>query len=125
MAFLYFFGDFLMTRLHVGGWISTNIWMFHRFVSLLLNLEIGDNLTLMKKANKSVRKQSANKKRTSAIAQQRQSKGTSETLNEQTKYLQLMERIAVAANKASVVSEAMQICLYEVPWRVSAVMSLL
>jgi hypothetical protein len=40
---------------------------------------------LKQKANKSVRKQSATKKRTSTIAQQRPSKGTSETLSEQTK----------------------------------------
>ena len=48
------------------------------------------------------------------IAKQNRSKGTSETLNEQTKYLHLLERIAVAANEASVVDEAMQICLDEV-----------
>jgi len=35
-------------------------------------------------------------------------------LNEQTRYLQLMERIAVASNEASHIKEAMQVCLDEV-----------
>jgi two-component system, sensor histidine kinase and response regulator len=82
--------------------------------SLLPNLDLRNDLTLKKKAKKSVCKRSTSKKRTSAIAQQRRSKSTSETLSEQTKYLHLLERIAVAVNEASVVAEAMQICLDEV-----------
>jgi len=66
------------------------------------------------KANKSASERSTSKKISSTITQQRQSKSTNEALSEQTKYLHLMERIAVAVNEASVVAEAMQICLDEV-----------
>jgi PAS domain S-box-containing protein len=69
---------------------------------------------LNKKANKSSGNRSTSKKRTSATAQQRPSKGTNATLSEETKYLRLMERIAVASNEASHIDEAVQICLDEV-----------
>jgi hypothetical protein len=69
---------------------------------------------LKKKTNESVGKGLKSKKRTSAIAQQRPSKGTNATLSEETKYLQLMEKVAVASNEASHVDEAVQICLDEV-----------
>jgi PAS domain S-box-containing protein len=69
--------------------------------------------TLKRKTNKPVDKISTNNIRTKATTK-RLSGSKNSVFSEETKYLRLMEQIAVASNEASSVEEAVQICLEEV-----------
>lgn len=67
-----------------------------------------------KQDDNSGKKRSASKKRDSTTDRRRRLRSSDDTLSEQTNYLLLMERIAVAANEATLVDEAMQVCLDEI-----------
>jgi diguanylate cyclase (GGDEF)-like protein/PAS domain S-box-containing protein len=59
-------------------------------------------------------KRPRDKKGASTSTKKRKLKQTRERLSEDTKFLRLMQRIAVASNQASLIDEAMQVCLDEI-----------
>ncbi len=71
-------------------------------------------MALRKSSTKTNSGSSTSKKRTSRTAQKRTSKSADAARVEDTAYLHLLQKLAVAANEASTVEEAFQVCLDEV-----------